>query len=112
MDKKLIKEISTVTLDIAAIEQEASKAVAHLKQRLDSLREAETDLKSKLLVAMEKSGTTKFENDVLKISYVASSTRNSIDVTRLKEEKPDVAAEYMKQSSVKPSVRIKIKETI
>lgn len=112
MDKKLIKEVTAVSLDIAQLEHEASKAVAALRERLDALRETEAELKAKVLAKMEETGTTKFENNVLKISYVAPSIRNSIDVTRLKEDKPDIAAEYMKQTKVKSSIRIKIKETV
>lgn len=53
-------------------------------------------MKEKLLEAMEKYGVTKFDNDIMKITYFAPSTSTSIDSTRLKKEQPDIAKEYSK----------------
>lgn len=112
MDKKLVKEFTTTTMAIAKIEQQISKSVAQFKEQLSSLREKEADLHTAIKEAMEKSSVTKFENDVLKITYIGPSVRNNVDVARLKEEKPDVYNSYIKQSTVKSSIRIKVKDII
>lgn len=64
-------------------------------------------MKEKLLEAMEKYGVTKFDNDIMKITYFAPST--SIDSTRLKKEQPDIAKEYSKTSNKKSYIKIEVK---
>lgn len=112
MDKKLVKEYQETALAIADVEHKMSMAVAQHRDQLDTLREREASMKQQIKEAMEKNVVTKFENDVLKITYVAPTVRNGVDVTRLKEEKPEIYSEFIKQTPVKSSIRIKIKETI
>lgn len=112
MDKKPVKDLTITMVAISKLNQKMSKAVAEFQDQMSELREKEANLHEAVKLSMEKHGVTNFENDILKISYVAPSTRNSIDVARLKEEKPEIAAKYMKQTSVKSSIRIKVKEII
>lgn len=74
------------------------------------LEEAKKQLKDDLLSAMEKHGVKKWDNDVMTISYVAPTTRTSVDSTKLKKELPDIFSKYSKTSNVKSSIRIKLKE--
>lgn len=60
--------------------------------------------------AMEKNGIKKFENDFIAITYVAPTTRTTIDSKKLKEELPDVAEKYSKTSQTKASLRITLKK--
>ena len=92
-----------------------SKAVAVMQEiaNLDRMKK-ELDAKDKVLrqelqEAMDKYGVKKFENDILKITYVEPTTRTSIDSARLKKELPAVAEKYSKVSQVKGSVRIDVK---
>ena len=59
---------------------------------------------------MRNKGIKTFENDLVKITYVAPTTRESIDSKKLKAELPDIAAKYTKTSEVKDSVRITWRE--
>ena len=58
---------------------------------------------------MEENGVKSIDNNLFKITYIDSYSKESIDTTRLKKEKPEIAAEYIKVSTVKPSVRITLK---
>ena len=58
---------------------------------------------------MEKYGVKKFETDEVTFTYVAPTTRNTIDSKALKAEQPDIAALYTKTSNVKASVKITVK---
>ena len=58
---------------------------------------------------MEENGVKSIDNDLFKITYIEGYGRESIDSTRLKKEKPEIAAEYTKSSTVKASVRITLK---
>lgn len=75
-------------------------------KKMDEEREL---LKSDLLAAMEKHGIEKWENDVMSVSYVAATTRTSVDSAKLKKELPDVFKNYCKNSNVKSSIRFKLK---
>lgn len=77
-----------------------------LKKQID---EQEKELKATLVKAMEACGVKSFENDIIKMTYVAPTTRSSIDSVRLKKDHPDIVAEYSKVSDVSASVRVTLK---
>ena len=58
---------------------------------------------------MEAYGITKFDNDLIKITYFAPTTTTTIDSTRLKSEKPEIAKEYSKTSNKKSYIKIEVK---
>lgn len=95
---------------IAQVEATISQAIAAHKTKLEKLRKNDAELQGAIKVAMEESGTKKFENEVLSITYIAPSTRSVIDVTKLREEQPDIAERFSKTSDVASSIRIKVKE--
>ena len=66
-------------------------------------------MREKLREAMEKYGVKSFETPEIKFTYVAPTTRTSIDSTKLKKDLPDVAAKYSKTSKVSASVKITVK---
>lgn len=59
---------------------------------------------------MGQFGIKSFENDILKVTYVAPTTKTTIDSKALKKDKPDVYKKYAKTSNVKASVRITVKD--
>ncbi len=63
-----------------------------------------------LLEKMEETRVKSVDNDYFKIGYVASILRESIDSARLKKELPEIAEAYLKQTAVKASVRITLKD--
>lgn len=62
-------------------------------------------MREKLREAMEKYGVKSFETPEIKFTYVAPTTRTSIDSTKLKKDLPDVAAKYKVSASVKITVK-------
>lgn len=81
--------------------------IAKQKKRLE---ESEKVMKEQLLKAMEKYNVKSFENDFLKFTYIAETTRNTVDSAKLKKLHPDIHAECSKTSPVKASVRVKAKD--
>ena len=81
-------------------------AVIQQKKELD---EAEKQLKAELVKAMGTYGIKSFENDMIKMVYVAPTTRSTIDSARLKKDHPDIAEQYSKTSTVSASVRVTLK---
>ena len=68
------------------------------------------ELRAAILEAMEQNGISCFENESIRLTYVAPTTRTSIDGARLKKEMPEIAAAFTKTSTVKASLRITLKE--
>lgn len=77
-----------------------------MKKQLD---EQEKLLKQKLVEAMETYGVKIFENEQIKMTYVAPTTRSTLDSARLKKDHPDIAEQYTKVSEVSASVRVTVK---
>lgn len=73
------------------------------------LEDQEKQLKQKLVEAMEIYGVKSFENDLIKMTYVAPTTRSSIDSARLKKDHPAIVEQYTKTSPVSASVRVTLK---
>ena len=94
--------------NIIVAEQYLSEYANYLevKARME-LREKE--FKGALLKAMEDNGIKSYENDLMKVTYVAESTRKNIDSTALKEQAPSVYKAFLKESVVKPCLKITIK---
>lgn len=64
------------------------------KDNIIKLHEIENDLPKSILV------------DSVKLTYVAPSTRTTIDSKKLKEEEPELAKKFSKTSNVSATVRI------
>lgn len=83
--------------------------ITTLKRKKQELENQEKALNQKLVEAMEQYGVKSFENDVIKMTYVAPTTRSTIDSTKLKKDHPDIAEQYTKISKVSASVRVTLK---
>lgn len=75
------------------------------EQKKQAEEQAKT-IKDKLMQAMEESATVSLETDNVKITYVGATTRTTVDSARLKVEQPEIYNQYLKQSQVKPSLKI------
>ena len=89
---------------------ERERALADIESAKKSLEAQIKDYREKLKEAMVEQGVEKFENDYIRINYIAPTTRKSIDSKKLKAEKPEIFNKYLKESKIKDSVRIKLKE--
>lgn len=88
---------------------EVIKAVASLAAKKKEIEEQEKAMRVQLVAAMEKYGVKSLETPDVKITYIAPTTRTSIDSTKLKRDLPDVAAKYSKTSNVSASVKIEVR---
>lgn len=79
-----------------------------VEKQMKALKEQYDQFKSDLLTAMEQNGIVKFESDNVRINYIGESTRETFDSKQFKADFPDLYDEYIKMSTVKPSVRVKV----
>lgn len=97
--------LATMQTEAAGIIKSISALILQRKQ----IDEQEKEMRIQLMAAMEKYGVKSFENEDVKFTYVAPTTRTTIDSTKLKKDLPDVAAKYSKTSNVSASVKITVK---
>lgn len=102
----------TLELDTASCEKiiTIQQELKTLDERKKQLEQTESDLKKMLIEKMEETGVKSVDNDYFKITYIAPSTRETLDSARLKKEMPEIASQYAKTTAIKASVRITLKE--
>lgn len=88
---------------------DAIQKVSELELEKKKIEEQESTFREQLLQAMEKYGIKKFETPEITFTYIAPTTKTTIDTKALKQELPDIAALYTKTSNVKASVKITVK---
>ena len=79
-----------------------------LKQKAE-IEAAEKSMREQLQKAMDEYQIKSFDNEVIKVTYIEASTRESIDSAKLKTQMPDIAAKFTKKSNVKAHVKIELK---
>jgi hypothetical protein len=109
LNEELVKSLVENSKAIEHIESQISLAIAGFKKDLEERQVKEEEIRKALKESMIEMNVKKFENDVILINYIASTTKKTIDTTKLKEEKPELWEEYSKTSEVSDSIRIKIK---
>lgn len=109
MDNKLINQLEKNQQAIAKLNRQIENEVGTFIARRDELEAQNTELRDSIKQAMEQNGVTKFDGDLISITYVAPTVRNTFDSKRFKEERPKTYEKYLKQSEVKSSIRLKLK---
>lgn len=108
-DKDLVRKIEKNTQAIAKINAAIEREVGHQLQKRNELEQQNADMREAIKDAMEANGVTKFDGDLISITYVKPTTRTSFDSKRFMEERPKTAEKYLKTTEVKGSIRIKLK---
>ena len=88
---------------------EAIRIITEINVKKKELDAQEKLMREEILKAMETYGVKKFENEQVSFTYVAPTTKTSIDSTKLKKKYPEIAEECSKVSNVSASVRIVVK---
>ena len=101
-------ELITVSADTALLQPEISKKIADFERQIKEIKQAEDELKTKILEEMERKGLLKVKTDDLAITYVAPADRESFDSKKFREDHAVLYDEYIKMTPVKASIRIKV----
>lgn len=102
-------ELIKVYGEAAILDGTTAKHIAEFEKMAKDIKAKEDELKKAILAEMESKGIIKLETDELTISYVASTDRETFDSKKLRADNPDLYDEYIRMSTVKPSIRIKLK---
>lgn len=105
-----MQEVETSVTEFKKNEIALINTITTIENQKKALEEKSKTMREQLLLAMEKYAVKKFENGTLSVTYVAPTTKTTIDTTRLKKEQPEIAQKYTKTSDVKASIKITIKD--
>ena len=88
----------------SALEQEYRLITA----RMDALKIKQDDLKEQMMKMMEDNKQKSIKTNIGSYSYVAASTKKTFDTKLFKDTEPDHYEHYLKETTTKPSIRIKL----
>ena len=80
-----------------------------LKLELDDLDRQEEELKTAIMSEMEDSNLDVFENEEIRIKYIAPVIRDTLDTYKIKKEYPEIAENCRKQVEQKATWKITLK---
>lgn len=109
MDNKLIATFEKNQQAIAKLNKQIESEVGTFIEKKQQLEAKNDEIREAIKVAMEANGVEKFDGDLITITYVKPTTRTTFDSKRFKEERPKTYEKYLKTSSVKSSIRLKLK---
>ena len=102
--------ISDVDLGVSEEEleelEELMKDIKSKEEELNLLKEKVDKVKETLYGIMEKAGVKTVDRNKLKMTYVAPSTRVSVDSKKLQEKEPEIYKKYVKTTTVAGSIKI------
>lgn len=88
----------------SALEQEYRLITA----RVDALKIKQDELKDKIMKMMEDNKQKSVKTQFASYSYVAATTKKTFDTKLFKDTEPDHYEHYLKETTTKPSIRIKL----
>lgn len=88
----------------SALEQEFRLITA----RIDALKIKQDDLKEQMMKMMEANKQKSIKTNIGSYSYVAATTKKTFDTKLFKDTEPDHYEYYLKETTTKPSIRIKL----
>lgn len=93
-----------VSEQFSALEQEYRLITA----RMDALKIKQDDLKEQMMKMMEAYKQKSIKTNIGSYSYVAATTKKTFDTKLFKDTEPDHYEHYLKETTTKPSLRIKL----
>ena len=112
MSKDIIKPKKMIKLKLGVSEEELedlTELMEEIKAKEDELKlmkEKVDKVKEILYGTMEKKGVKTVDRRNLKITYVAPSSRTSVDSKKLEKEEPEIYKKYVKTTTVAGSIKI------
>lgn len=88
----------------SALEQEYRLITA----RMDALKIKQDDLKEQIMKMMEANKQKSIKTNIGSYSYVAATTKKTFDTKLFKDTEPEHYEYYLKETTTKPSLRIKL----
>lgn len=102
-------DLIKVENETALLSYDVASAIASFEQDIKRIKKYEDELKAAILAEMEAKGIIKIDNELLTITYIAPTDRETLNSKQLRAELPDIYDEYVTIKPVKSSIRVKVK---
>ena len=103
-------EIITIENDVPTLSADIENIIATLDRKEKEIKAQKEMYRSALLEAMEKYNIKSISTDNVSVTYKDAYDKESLDTKRLREEQPDLYDEYVKFTTYKASITVKVKE--
>ena len=105
-----MNELIKVENGNSILDMAVSNKIAEFERQIKLIEEQEKALKEAIKAEMEARGILKVEDETngMTITYIAPTMRETFDSKKFKADKPDLYDEYVRFTSVKSSIRIKL----
>lgn len=94
--------------ELARIERVES-SIIEMEKLIKAAKERRETMLSRIKESMRDNGIRKWETERMTITYVEPSSRLSVDIDSLRENHPQLLESYLKESPIKDSIRIRLK---
>lgn len=108
--KELGIELAEIHQKSVEVQSKIMEATASFQHQLNLLQEKDAAIRVALKEAMEQSGTKKYEDDNISVTYIAETTRKGFDAKAMEAKHPKIYKQFEKVTPVKSSVRITVKK--
>lgn len=105
-----MNNLISVENGIALLDAETASKIAEFERKLKEIKEAEDELRQRILAEMEQKDIKKIETEEMTVIYKASYDKETFQSKEFRADNPDLYDSYVKMSPCKASVTIKIKE--
>ena len=102
-------DVQTMYSDLPARFANVEKQIADYERMVKQAKAEQDKLRAGLLELMEQHNVKSWEGDLVKITRVPASEKESFDSKGFKDKHPELYNEFLKKSTVKASLRITLK---
>lgn len=104
-------ELTVYKEDRVVLKDYAAEELVKIEIAMKDLKKREDELKAALLEEMEREDILSLENEIYGISVkrIDAYDRETFDSKKFKADQPDLYDQYIRMTSVKPSIRITVK---
>ena len=103
-------DLITVENGTGLLNPEIAEKIAYFERKIKEIKEVEDNLRAGILEEMEAKGIKKIETEDFTITYKDSYEKEQFQSKQLRTDDPDLYDRYIKLTSVKSSIVIKLKE--
>ena len=101
-------QLKPLDINLAEIEM-VERTIKYYEELKKEAEKKEAELKEAIIKAMVENGIQEYENEHIKLTYIAETTRATLDSKAIKEKYPEIYHANLKESKVKENVRITIR---
>ena len=105
-----MNELVKVENGTAVLAPETAAKLAEFERKAKEIKDAEDELRAKILEEMQENEIKKIETEEIVITFIEASDRETFQTKEFRAAHADLYDAFVKITPVKASVRIKIKE--